>query len=384
MKIVYADTKASFSINKNIIVGAEQSELYLPLLKGKRVGLVVNQTSRLHNKYGKNVHLVDYLKANNVNVKYIFALEHGFRGDHDAGAKIANNFDVKTGVKIISIYGKIKQPPPEVLAQLDVIIFDIQDVGVRYYTYISSMHYAMAAAADANVEFIILDRPNPIISLVDGPMLESKYRSFIGVDKIPLLYGMTVGELAKMILGEHWLLTTKKLKLTVIPIANYSRNSLYVLPVKPSPNLPNQAAIYLYPQLGFFEATTVSIGRGTPFPFQVIGHDKVKLGDFNFTPQSTKGAALYPKLMNKKLYGKDLRGVKHPDFDLTMFVTFYHQFKQAGVKFINRPKFLDKLAGTDKFRKALQAGKSLTTIKQRWQKDLKMFKKQRQAYLLYQ
>lgn len=384
MKVVYADTTASFSINSNIIVGAEQSELYLPLLKGKRVGLVVNQTSRLRNKQGQYVHLVDHLKANNVNVKTIFALEHGFRGDHDAGAKIANNFDAKTGVKIVSIYGKMKQPSPDVLAQLDVIIFDIQDVGVRYYTYISSMHYVMAAAAEAKVEFIILDRPNPIISLVDGPMLEPKFRSFIGVDKIPLLYGMTVGELAKMILGEHWLLTTQKLKLTVIPVANYTRNSFYVLPIKPSPNLPNQTAIYLYPQLGFFEATTVSVGRGTSFPFQVIGHDKVKLGDFSFTPKSTKGAALHPKLMNKKLYGKDLRGVKPPYFDLTMFVTVYHQFKQAGVKFINRPKFLDKLAGTDKFRKALQAGKSLTTIKQGWQKDLKAFKKQRQAYLLYQ
>ncbi|MBL4909696.1 MAG: DUF1343 domain-containing protein [Alteromonadaceae bacterium] len=382
IKITYA-SNTHFIGNNQIKVGAEQTALYLPLLKGKRVGLVVNQTSRLTNSQGYNVHLVDHLIANNISVRYIFAPEHGFRGDHDAGAKVANNIDVKTGIAVISLYGKTRKPTPEIMAQLDVIIFDIQDVGVRYYTYISSMHYVMEAAAEAGIEFMVLDRPNPNISLVDGPMLEPQFSSFVGLDTIPLLHGMTVGELAQMIKGEHWLASEKTLKLIVIAVANYSRNSLYILPIKPSPNLPNQSAIYLYPQLGFFEATTVSVGRGTPFPFQVIGHDKVKLGNFTFMPISIKGAALKPKLMNKQLFGQDFRGIKRPKFDLKTFMHVYQQFKQAGVKFINRPKFLDKLAGTDKFRKALQAGKSLTAIKQSWQQALNNFKKQRQVYLLY-
>ncbi|PCI58646.1 MAG: hypothetical protein COB35_13290 [Gammaproteobacteria bacterium] len=369
----------------HISVGAEQSTLYLPLLQGKRVGLIVNQTSRLTNAEGKNIHVVDHLLANNIDVKAIFAPEHGFRGDHDAGAKFSNHIDEKTGVTVISIYGKTRQPPAKIMAQLDVLIFDIQDVGVRYYTYISTMHYAMQAAQNAKVEFIVFDRPNPNIALVDGPMLELEFRSFVGYDQIPLVHGMTVGELAKMIKGEGWLAKTDQaqLQLTVIPVANYSRKSEYILPIKPSPNLPDQSAIYLYPQLGFFEATPVSVGRGTPYPFQVIGNDKVKLGSFEFMPVSTPGAALKPKLMNKKLYGQDFRGVSKQAFDLSVFFNTYQKFKNAGVEFINRPSFLDKLAGTDKFRKTLLAGKSFAEIKQGWQHDLIAFKKQRQPYLLY-
>jgi len=369
--------------NGSIILGAEQTSRYLPLLKGKRVGLVVNQTSILINSQGQSVHLVDHLLKNGVNIRVIFAPEHGFRGDHDAGAKFSNNIDTKTNIPIVSIYGKTRKPKANIMANLDVIVFDIQDVGVRYYTYISSMHYVMEAASDAGVNFIVFDRPNPNISLVDGPILDPHFRSFVGLDCIPLLHGMTVGELAKMFDGEKWLNTTKKLSLTVIPVVNYNRHSHYTLPIKPSPNLPNQQAIYLYPQLGFFEATPVSVGRGTPFPFQVIGHNTVKLGNFRFTPVSSPGAALHPKLMNMKLYGQKFSEINTPAFDLSTFINTYHKFKNAGVNFITRPKFLDKLAGTDKFRKALLAGESFKVIKQGWQADLNNFKKRRHPYLLY-
>jgi len=376
-----------------IIVAANRSYLYLPKLQGKRVGLIVNQTSMLTNGNGQKLHLVDHLLANNIDVKVIFAPEHGFRGDHDAGAKVTNNIDSKTGLEIISLYGKTRKPPAKTLSKLDVLVFDIQDVGVRFYTYISTMHYAMQAALNADIEFMVLDRPNPNISLIDGPMLESKFSSFVGLDKIPLLHGMTVGELAKMIKGEGWLNNGKNssfnspekkhLKLTVIPVANYTRDNEYILPIKPSPNLPNQNSIYLYPQLGFFEATAVSIGRGTAFPFQVIGHDKVKLGDFAFTPVSMKGAASNPKLMNKLLYGQYFQKEQHPKFTLKLFLDTYQKFKAKGINFIKNPQFLDKLAGNDKFRKALVAGKSFAQIKQSWQQDLMEFKQQRRPYLLY-
>lgn len=371
------------SNSEKIVVGAEQTSRYLPLLKGKRVGLVVNQTSTLTHGKSNSVHLVDHLLENNVNVRYIFAPEHGFRGNHDAGAKFSNNIDIKTGIPVVSIYGKTRKPAANIMSKLDIIIFDIQDVGVRYYTYISSMHYVMEAASDAGVQFMIFDRPNPNIALVDGPILESKFRSFVGMDTIPLLHGMTVGELAKMLKGEKWLKTTKNLSLTVIPMKNYTRHSRYTLPIKPSPNLPNQDAIYLYPALGFFEATPVSVGRGTSFPFQVIGHDTVKLGSFEFTPVSTPGAAIKPKLMNKHLYGQDLRNVNYPAFNLIAFFNTYKKFKKKGITFISRPNFLDKLAGTDKFRKALLSGKDFKYIKQSWQVGLNDFKKKRQPYLLY-
>ncbi len=364
-------------INK-IKVGAEQPELYLPLLKDKRVGLVVNQTSRVG-----DLHLVDYLLSQHVDIKFIFAPEHGFRGDHDAGANVASSIDKKTGISLFSLYGTNRKPPAEIMAKLDLIIFDIQDVGVRYYTYISTMHYVMAAAADAEVSFMVLDRPNPNIFIVDGPMLTPKFRSFVGMDEIPLMHGMTVGELAQMIKGEGWLNSKHNLDLTVIPVANYNRSMNYWLPIKPSPNLPNQTAVQLYPMLAFFEATPVSVGRGTPFPFQVIGHDMVKLGHFEFTPVSMVGAALVPKLMNKKLYGRDFRGSKQVGLNLSYFYSAYQQFKNAGVKFFQRPTFLDKLAGTDEFRKALQAGKSLLEIRASWQPALKAFNKQRKPYLIY-
>jgi len=371
------NVQASLS-NEDIILAAEQTAHYLPMLKGKRVGLVVNQTSQVANK-----HLVDVLISNHVNVQAIFAPEHGFRGDHDAGEKFSSNLDEKTGIPLISIYGKNRKPSADVMANLDVIIFDIQDVGVRFYTYISSMHYMMEAAADAGVSFIVFDRPNPNGAFVDGPILEAEFTSFVGMHKIPLLHGMTVAELALMFTGEGWLNTSKDLDLTVVSLKNYQRNMSYSLTIKPSPNLPNDIAINLYPSLGFFEATPVSIGRGTDFPFQVIGHDTLSVGAFGFTPVSTPGAALTPKLMNKSLMGQDLRHSKVKGLDLSFIIKWHQIFQEANTEFFTRASFMDKLSGSDKLRKAIVAGKTQQEIKQSWQQGLLNFKMLRKPYLLY-
>ena len=364
--------------NKNLMLGADQVSYYLPMLTGKKVGLVVNQTSQVANK-----HLVDVLIENHVNVQAIFAPEHGFRGDHDAGEKFSSSIDEKTGVPLISIYGKNRKPSAEVMANFDVIIFDIQDVGVRFYTYISSMHYMMEAAADAGVSFIVFDRPNPNGAFVDGPILEPEFTSFVGMHKIPLVHGMTVGELALMFKGEGWLNTANKLNLTVVSMKNYQRIMAYSLPIKPSPNLPNDVAINLYPSLGFFEATPVSIGRGTDFPFQVIGHDEISVGDFEFMPISTPGAASTPKLMNKSLHGQDLRHRHVKGIDLSFIIQWHEKFKASNLVFFTRASFMDKLSGTDTLRKAIVAGQSQQEIKQSWQQGLLKFKHLRKPYLLY-
>ncbi len=364
--------------SEGIIIGAEQASYYLPMLAGKRVGLVVNQTSQLANK-----HLVDMLIANDIDVQAIFAPEHGFRGDHDAGEKFNSRIDEKTGIPLISIYGESWKPSAAVMANIDVIIFDIQDVGVRFYTYISSMHYMMEAAADAGVSFIVFDRPNPNGAFVDGPMLESEFTSFVGMHKIPLVHGMTVAELALMFKGENWLNSTGNLDLTVVSMKNYQRTISYSLPIKPSPNLPNDVAVNLYPSLGFFEATPVSIGRGTDFPFQVIGHDKISVGNFKFMPISIIGAASTPKLMNKNLFGEDLRHSKVKGIDLSFIIKWHQAFKVKNTKFFTRASFMDKLSGTDKLRKAIVSGKTQQEIKHSWQESLTKFKALREPYLLY-
>ena len=370
------------STQPSIVVGAEQIATYLPLLQNKRVGLVVNQTSMVG-----NTHLVDTLIIKHINVQTIFAPEHGFRGNYVAGEKFNSSIDEKTGVVLVSIYGKNRKPSIDVMKNLDVIIFDIQDVGVRFYTYISSMHYMMEAAADAGVAFIVLDRPNPNGAFVDGPILEPEFSSFVGMHKIPLLHGMTVGELALMFKGEKWLNVqhkpSKSLDLTIIPLKNYTRTMTYSLPVKPSPNLPNDTAINLYPSLGFFEATPVSIGRGTAFPFQVIGHDKVSLDQFSFMPISTPRAASSPKLMNESLLGQDLRNSDIRGLNLSFIVEWHNAFKAENIPFFTRPNFMDKLSGTDKLRKAIEAGKTEPEIRASWQQGLTEFKKQRSPYLLY-
>ncbi len=364
---------------KALEVGAEQMQTYLPLIKGKRVALVVNQSAQV-----KGLHLLDVLLEKQIDVKKVFSPEHGFRGKQDAGAKINDQVDDKTGLPIISLYGKSKKPRLADIADVDVIIFDIQDVGVRFYTYISTMHYVLEAAAEAGKEVIVLDRPNPNINLIDGPVLELEFQSFVGMHPIPVLHGMTVGELANMIVGERWLDTLKQPELTVVAVSNYDLSKPFELPVKPSPNLPNRQSISLYPSLCFFEATPVSVGRGTDFPFQVFGYNEVKLGKFQFTPVSTPGAALNPKLKNKVAYGKDLRTHQGTEFDLTWFVGAYNKFKSENKLFFKYPKFMDKLAGTDKLRKAMLSGQSLTEIENSWQPELKHFKLRRQPYLIYE
>ncbi len=364
--------------NNSLVVGAQQYAKYLPQLKNKRVGLVVNQTSIIG-----QTHLVDALLAKSINITKIFAPEHGFRGDHDAGAHVKNAVDSKTGIPLISIYGKNKKPSRAALDDVDVIIFDIQDVGVRFYTYISSMHYMMEAAAEQGIEFLVLDRPNPNIAYVDGPILEPEFKSFVGMHPIPVLHGMTVGELAKMIKGESWINKAPDLKLTVIPVDHYTRKSAYSLPVKPSPNLPNDQAIALYPSLCFFEATPISIGRGTDFAFQVIGYSPITLGDFSFTPRAIKGAALNPKFKNQTVQGLDLRQANITGLNLTYLINAYTELSKNNISFFERADFMDKLAGTNKLRLAIEAGQSEAQIKQSWQAGLVQFKAQRAPYLLY-
>lgn len=361
-----------------IQTGAEQLERYLPLLQGKRVAVLVNQTSQVGEQ-----HLVDVLLANNVNIVSIFAPEHGFRGDYDAGAKVNNSTDSKTGLPLLSLYGANKKPSAAQMQQVDIVVFDIQDVGVRYYTYISSMHYLMEAAAQNNVAMLVLDRPNPNGAYVDGPVLDVKFQSFVGMHPIPLLHGMTVGELAQMIKGEGWIANADKLTLNVIPVAGYQRNMPYALPVRPSPNLPNEQSIALYPSLGFFEATPLSIGRGTAFAFQVIGYDKFALGDFAFTPVSTPGAALTPPLMNKALHGEDLRHVSASGLNLSYLLRWQQLFAKHNDVFFTAPSFMDKLAGTDQLRLQITQGMSEHDIRASWQAGLAQFKQQRQPYLLY-
>ncbi|MGL1956254.1 MAG: DUF1343 domain-containing protein [Colwellia sp.] len=374
----FANASDPINSNDQIIVGAEQTAYYLPLLQGKKVGLVVNQTSMVNNQ-----HLVDFLLEKNISIKAVFAPEHGFRGDHDAGEKFNTRIDKKTGVPLVSIYGKSRKPSANSMKNIDVIIFDIQDVGVRFYTYISSMHYMMEAAADAGITFIVLDRPNPNGSFVDGPLLEPAFSSFVGLHEIPLLHGMTTAELAQMFTGQAWLKTDKTLDLRVVTMKNYQRTLAYSLPVKPSPNLPNDTAIALYPSLAFFEATPVSIGRGTNFPFQVIGHDIVSIDNFSFMPVSMPGAATKPKLMGKSLLGQDLRQSNVQGLNLSFVINWHKAFKDKGEPFFTRADFMDKLSGTDKLRKAIVSGKSEAQIKQSWQQGLNNFITLRKPYLLY-
>ncbi|GGD51393.1 hypothetical protein GCM10011357_04130 [Lacimicrobium alkaliphilum] len=364
-----------------IKTGAEQTQVYLPLLRGKAVGLVVNQTSMVGEQ-----HLVDLLMGNQINVQRIFAPEHGFRGDHDAGAKVDSGRDRKTGIELYSIYGKTRKPAAEAIADLDVIVFDIQDVGVRFYTYISSMHYMMEAAAEADIPFVVLDRPNPNGDYTDGPVLDPQFQSFVGMHPIPLVHGMTVGELAQMIKAEGWLETERTLDLTVVPVAGYHHDLRYELPVKPSPNLPNFSAIRHYPSLAFFEPTVVSIGRGTDFPFQVIGHDSVYLTEgeaFRYTPRSIPGASTHPKFENTEIKGMDLRDKTAQGLNLEYLLAWHQAFVRQQQPFFTSESFFDKLAGTDKLRKAMAEGKTQAQIRASWQADLEAFIKAREPYLLY-
>jgi len=362
-------------------IGAEQIDTIQSLLKGKRVGLVVNQTSILEKQ---KKHVFDVLLAKGINVCCVFAPEHGFRGNAAPGAPIDDTKDIKTGVPIYSIYGKHKKPSPEQLANLDIIVYDIQDVGARFFTYISTLHYVMEACAENHKPLLILDRPNPN-DFVDGPVCDEKHRSFVGVDPIPVLYGLSVGELAQMINGEHWLKTTPdSCSLTVIKIKNWKHGDPYWLPVKPSPNLPTDHAIRLYPSLCFFEGTTISVGRGTFFPFEVLGYPDPCFGSFSFTPTTMPGYSTHPLHQDELCYGMDLRELPFKGGpDLHFLLEMYQRSGKNKALFFSRPQWFDLLAGTKQLRLQIIRELSEKEIRKSWQPDLNAFKKIRKKYLLY-
>ncbi len=365
-----------------IQTGADQTNLYVSTLQGKRVGLVVNHTSVIR-RAGGYTHLVDSLKALGITMKTIFAPEHGFRGQASAGEKINNGIDVKTGIRIISLYGENRKPTPTQLDSLDVVVFDIQDVGTRFYTYISTMHYVMEACAEASKPLVILDRPNPNGYLIDGPVLDPAFKSFVGMHPIPIAHGLTVGELARMINGEKWLPGGRQCPLTVVPIKNYSHAMTYDLPFAPSPNLPNRQSILLYPSLCFFEGTVVSVGRGTDKQFQVIGSPNPKNGSYQFTPVDKPGA-VNPPQEGQLCYGLDLSKIdaRKQGFTLNYLIAFYERSPEKD-KFFLKGNFIDKLYGSDQLRKQIIAGVSEKAIRNSWEPALKAYKVKRKGYLLY-
>lgn len=371
----------SFSLSAQVLPGAYQTDEYLYLLKDKNVGIVANQSSLID-----NTHLVDSLLSLSVNITKVFAPEHGFRGKAEAGAIIEDGKDVKTGLDIISLYGKNKKPKVEYLNEMDVMIFDLQGVGARFYTYISTLKYVMEACGENNIPLIVMDRPNPHIHYIDGPVLKKEFQSFVGTLPIPIVYGMSDGELAEMINGEKWIVS--QCDLTVIPIKNYTRNSVYELPVKPSPNLPNFNAVYLYPSLCLFEGTPISIGRGTDTPFEVIGCPECFYGSFIFTPQAIPGVSENPKFKDQVCYGTGLINFyktiydKPNELNLVWIWNYYHNYdKDKKQNFFN--SFFDKLAGTDQLRIQIESGISIEEIRKSWQKDLYEFDQKRQKYLIY-
>lgn len=359
-----------------IKTGADNYEKYLPLLKDKKVGIVTNQTGILSDK----THLVDFLLEKKIAIQTIFAPEHGFRGTADAGEHVVDGKDPKTGLSIISLYGDNKKPKPAQLTGIDILIFDLQDVGARFYTYISSLHYVIEACAENNVPLIILDRPNPNGSIVDGPLLEKELTSFVGMHPIPLLHGMTIGEYAKMINGEKWLKNEVQCKLTVIPCVNYNRNMSYSLLVKPSPNLPNDQSINLYASLCLFEGTNVSMGRGTEKQFQIYGSPFLTKTNFSFTPKPNFGAK-DPLYNGKECFGEDLTAYpKLKQLELKWLIKAYQNTSDK-TKFFNT--FFPKLAGTKKLQQQIENGTSEDQIRKSWKKDLEAFKKMRMKYLIY-
>jgi uncharacterized protein YbbC (DUF1343 family) len=367
---------------ESLKTGAEQTQAYLSLLKEKNVAIVANQTSLILNEKGSLTHLVDSLLDLKVNIKAVFAPEHGFRGKSDAGEKIDNSIDTKTGLPIISLYGKHKKPTAEDLEGIEVVVFDIQDVGVRFYTYISTLHYVMEACAEQNIPVIVLDRPNPNRHYVDGPILEKVHTSFVGMHPVPVVYGMTIGEYAQMINGESWLENGVMCDLKVIPLKNYKPNQTYELPVKPSPNLPNAKSINLYPSLCFFEGINVNAGRGTDVQFQVFGSPSLDKDyfDFQYTPQPNEGSK-YPKHEGEVCFGKNLRDAKNlTSVNLEWLIEAYqHTSNQR--EFFNT--FFTKLAGTKKLQQQIEKGFSTEQIKKTWKDDLNKFNEMRQKYLLY-
>ena len=366
------------SKTENIKVGAEQAEEYLSLLKDKKIAAVVNHTAQV-----KNIHLVDFLLENGLEVETIFAPEHGFRGDASAGEVVKDGVDSKTGIPVISLYGEVKKPTSDHLKNIDIVVFDIQDVGCRFYTYISTLKLVLEACAENEVQLLVLDRPNPNGDYVAGPVLEKEFESFVGMLPIPVVHGCTVGELALMINGETWHNAGSNCQLTVVPVKNYTHSTTFKLPVKPSPNLPNYISVRLYPSLCFFEATSISVGRGTEFPFQVLGGLQPDLGNFTFTPKSISGVAINPLHNGQKCFGVDLRNLENiPTFTLSYFLDFYKKFESES-EFLTRERWFNLLAGTGDLINQIREGKTETEIMRSWQTGLNEYKTIRKKYLLY-
>jgi uncharacterized protein YbbC (DUF1343 family) len=363
-----------------LVLGAEQTGRIKDLVKNRRVGLIMNQTSTLPD----GTHLLDALLKEGLHIRKVFAPEHGFRGTDDAGAEINDGVDSKTGIPVVSLYGKNRKPTAEQLADIEVLIFDIQDVGARFYTYISTMHYVMEACAEANRDLIVLDRPNPN-DYVDGPVRKKGFSSFVGVDPIPVLHGLTVGEFARMINGEGWLSTGKNsCRLHVVPLKNWRHGQPYSLPVKPSPNLPNDRSVRLYPSLCFFEGTNISVGRGTPFPFQLLGNPDKKYGKFTFVPRAINGMDTNPVYKGKTCYGEDLREEPFAGgLSLRFVIRFFEKSGHNEKEFFSRADWFDLLAGTDSLRKQIVKGLSEKEIRASWKTDLDTYKQIRKKYLLY-
>ena len=364
--------------------GAECTEHYLPLLEGKRVAVCGNQTSVV-----AKTHLVDTLLSRKVDVVKLFCPEHGFRGQAEAGATIASGKDPLTGLPVVSLYGKNKKPTAEQLQGVDVVLFDLQDVGCRFYTYISTLHYVMEAAAENGVKVIVLDRPNPNGFYVDGPVLEPQYKSFVGMHPVPIVYGMTIGEYARMINGEKWLANGVQCDLTVIKIEGYTHETRYVLPVAPSPNLQTAEAIYLYPSLCLFEGTNVSVGRGTDQPFEMYGAPGMQSGDYRFTPRAIPGVSENPPFKGQECRGYLLHDIAADNLNnpgrlnLSYLLTAYRNCVDQSSFFLKN-NFFDKLAGTDQLRKQLVVGASEEEIRASWEPDLEKFRHIREQYLLYE
>tara|TARA_R110000796_G_scaffold67449_3_gene154741 strand:- start:65719 stop:66963 length:1245 start_codon:yes stop_codon:yes gene_type:complete len=376
--------KIEKSIDSSLIIAANKTKSYLPILKGKNIAVVANQTSIIFTTE-TNTHLIDSLLSLKVSIKQVFAPEHGFRGEADAGEHLKDGIDTKTGLPLVSLYGKNRKPSKEQLEGIDLVLFDIQDVGVRFYTYIATLQLVMEACAENNIPILVLDRPNPNAHYVDGPMMEAEHESFLGMTEIPLVYGMTIGEYAKMINEEGWLENAVKANLTVIPMDNYTHETFYSLPVRPSPNLPSDLSIKLYPSLGLFEGTNVNAGRGTEFQFQRYGApfmDSTKY-NFSYTPQPNFGSKT-PKQNGKLCYGLDLTK-EDTNFlnsvDLKWIIDAYTNTKDKGLFFITSG--FTKHAGTEKLQKQIEAGMTAEEISASWQPDIEKFRAIRKKYLMY-
>ena len=381
--VVESDESVEYSKEKpgsnQLILGAERFSLYLDSLKGKRIAIVGNQTSVVG-----NTHLVDTLLSLGVNIKKVFSPEHGFRGDADAGEKVNNSVDLRTGIPLISLYGNSKKPKDSQLEDVDLVIYDIQDVGVRFYTYISTLHYVMESCAENDIPLIVLDRPNPNGHYIDGPILEKEHKSFVGMHPVPIVYAMTIGEYALMINDECWLADSIHCKITIVPCKNYSHKMKYVLPIPPSPNLRSEVSIAMYPSLCLFEATTISVGRGTERPFEMFGHPNFPQTDFSFTPISSFGAK-NPPWENKLCHGFDLQELeKKRVYDINLnHLLDAKRLLGDSIVFINQVGFFDRLAGTSTLRKQLVEGQSAREIRNSWKPGIQQFRKMRSKYLLY-